>query len=60
MKELTDHEILVDLRRFIQAGFLATVVVLEQVRDGKQGSPSPDDIENAAALLRQASHSLGD
>ncbi len=47
-----------NLSHFIQAGFMAVVVVAQQARDGKQGSPTPDELETAVALLRRCSENL--
>jgi hypothetical protein len=59
MSEPVEQQALNNIGHFIQAGFLALVAVAEQIRDGKQGSPTPAELEDAADLLRRASASLG-
>ena len=54
-EELTE---LKNISHFIQAGFMAVVVVAQQARDGKKGFPTPDELETAAALLRRCSENL--
>jgi hypothetical protein len=54
-QELTE---LKNISHFIQAGFMAAVAVAQQVRDGKKASPTPDELESAADLLRRCSENL--
>lgn len=60
MPESQDLTELKDIDHFIQAGFMALIAVTQQVRDGRDGPPSPADIRDAAELLRRCSACLMD
>jgi hypothetical protein len=49
-----------NIGHWVQSGFLAVVTILQQIRDGQRGSPSPQMIESSAALLRRVSAILYD
>lgn len=47
-----------NIAHYIQAGFLATIVLLRQIRDGQKHDPAKNEIEEAAIFLRAVSASL--
>lgn len=55
MNKATNLEELENIGHWTQSGFLAVVTILQQIRDGEHGSPSPERIEDSAALLRRVS-----
>jgi hypothetical protein len=59
MDKVSEIELLLDIRRFIQAGFLATVAVGMKIRNRDQHPISDIDLEDAADILRRASATLG-
>lgn len=60
MDNTNKAEELENVGHWIQSGFLAVVTILQQMRDGHRGSPSPQMIEDSAALLRRVSATLND
>jgi hypothetical protein len=46
------------LSHYVQAGFLAVIVVACQIRDGRKKDPTHREFEEAAELLRNASATL--
>jgi len=49
---------LANISHSIEVGFQAMVVILEQIRDGRIGTPSEIDIQEAASLLHRVSTNL--
>lgn len=47
-----------NISHFIEVGFQTMVAVLVQIREGRKGEPTPNDLEDAAILLRRVSANL--
>lgn len=55
---MSDDARLDNISHFVQTGFMAVVAVLIQIRDGRKGSLSDAELEDAASLLRRVSAHL--
>ena len=58
MPSENQDEIVEDISHYIQTGFLAVVVILRQIREGRKGDPEVSEIQDAANFLRFVSASL--